>query len=502
MRDVAAAGLALTILCAAGAAAQEARRWGIVNAGIGDFAIWATEPGVAPAVADFNSDGRDDVALLRQTPGWGSVPVAFAAGGGGWSIANGGVGDFAVWAADPVVQPLIGDFDGDGRHDLALLRRGPGWSTMPVALAAGSGAWSIRNGQVGDFAAWATEGGVRPLAGDFNGDGRHDVALLRQEPGWSTLPVAFAAGDGNWSIANGGIPDFAAWAVESGVQPLAGDFDGDGRTDVALLRQTPGWTTLPVAFADGTGGWSITNAGIGDFAAWATEPGVSVLVGDFDGDRRSDVGLLRRSPGWGSMPVAFAAGGGNWTVTNGAVGDFAVWATEDGVQPILGDFDGDGRDDVALLRQTAGWSTMPTALAAGSGQWTITNDDIGPFAVWATEPAVAALVGNFDDSPGDDVALLRQTPGWSTMPAALSLFPAAAASIESELDRPGEDYRSFDLPRPEPALCQRACAEDGRCQAYTYVRPGVQGAAARCWLKAGVPAAGPNLCCTSGTRLR
>jgi hypothetical protein len=75
-----------------------------------------------------------------------------------------------------------------------------------------------------------------------------------------------------------------------------------------------------------------------------------------------------------------------------------------------------------------------------------------------------------------------------------------AQGMEQNTDRPGQNYRVFDLGAPEPARCQAACREDGKCRAWTYVKPGVQGAKARCWLKAGVPPAKSNGCCVSGVK--
>jgi hypothetical protein len=67
-----------------------------------------------------------------------------------------------------------------------------------------------------------------------------------------------------------------------------------------------------------------------------------------------------------------------------------------------------------------------------------------------------------------------------------------------DTDRPGMDYRNFDLPSANWQDCYEECVADSRCQAWTYVRPGVQGSQARCWLKNGVPAAHSNSCCVSG----
>ena len=60
-------------------------------------------------------------------------------------------------------------------------------------------------------------------------------------------------------------------------------------------------------------------------------------------------------------------------------------------------------------------------------------------------------------------------------------------TTEFKMNRPGMDYRHFDLKEPLPERCREACAQEGRCKAYTYVRPGIQGALAHCWLKQAVP---------------
>lgn len=76
----------------------------------------------------------------------------------------------------------------------------------------------------------------------------------------------------------------------------------------------------------------------------------------------------------------------------------------------------------------------------------------------------------------------------------------AGVSAESGSNRPGGDYHSFNLPSAQPSLCQAACANDPRCKAYTYVRPGVQGPAARCWLKSTAPNPVPDARCVSGVK--
>jgi len=76
-----------------------------------------------------------------------------------------------------------------------------------------------------------------------------------------------------------------------------------------------------------------------------------------------------------------------------------------------------------------------------------------------------------------------------TVTATTATPPAYPASnLEWNVDRPGADYRSFELPAPSPDQCQSSCMNEPQCVAFTYVNPGMQGPNARCWLKNVVPA--------------
>lgn len=76
----------------------------------------------------------------------------------------------------------------------------------------------------------------------------------------------------------------------------------------------------------------------------------------------------------------------------------------------------------------------------------------------------------------------------------------ASVSLEPDTNRPGMDYRSFDLQDDRPELCRQACERDEKCRAYTYIKPGIQGPQARCWLKSGIPAPKKGGCCVSGVK--
>ena len=78
--------------------------------------------------------------------------------------------------------------------------------------------------------------------------------------------------------------------------------------------------------------------------------------------------------------------------------------------------------------------------------------------------------------------------------------PPASPKLEWGIDRPGHDYRDFNLAEPLPNLCRASCEHDPRCRSWTFVKPNVQGPKARCWLKDSIPAKVANECCVSGIK--
>jgi hypothetical protein len=123
------------------------------------------------------------------------------------------------------------------------------------------------------------------------------------------------------------------------------------------------------------------------------------------------------------------------------------------------------------------------------------NCPIDP-AVAQTCPADEVPLG-FNVRYGKDVNAIGLICG---RPAANGTSTSTQA--ETDVDRPGNDYKHFDL---EPTIagfapCKSGCESDASCKAWTWVKAGVQGPKARCWLKSAVPPAKPNGCCVSGVK--
>ncbi len=75
-----------------------------------------------------------------------------------------------------------------------------------------------------------------------------------------------------------------------------------------------------------------------------------------------------------------------------------------------------------------------------------------------------------------------------------------ARAMEPGVNRNGSDIENMDLSSADPALCAAECDRNEKCLAWTYVKPGVQGPNARCWLKSPVPDGHADDCCTSGVK--
>ncbi len=361
----------------------------IATHGSVDFVrAWIKRGMLVPGDTDRN--GAADIVLTGGV-GWSTIPVAFFSPvSHAFGVTNTGVADFPAFAALPDARPLSGDFNGDGRRDVALVGSSA-FGSIPIAFSVGNGSFNVTNTVLADFPGWASLPGVKHLAGDFNGDGMTDIALTGRS-GWTGIPVAFSQANGSFSVSTRGVSSFPGWAATAGAKAIAGDFDGDGRDDIALTGGAT-WNTIPIAFSNGDGSFLVKNHVVTNFPGWAATAGAKAVGGDFNGDGRDDV--LITGPGLlGSIAIAFSRGDSAFDVVASIVPSLPGWAAEGGAKVLSGDLNRDRKDDL-IVTGVSGWTTIKIGLGDGIGNFAPEElvPGSGSFASWAAAAGAKPLSG-------------------------------------------------------------------------------------------------------------
>ena len=331
-------------------------------------------------VGDFNGDGIPDIASPEGGPD-GDVSVGLGKGDGTFTPGTGGT----VTPGFGFQAGLVaGDFNGDGKLDLAIASlNSPSYTdatnlgTVTVLLGDGGGAFA----QVS----------ASPINSPINGDepdellaivtadfnGDGNLDLAVLNGGSNTLTILLGNGDGTFT---------AAASPATGNNPSAiavGDFNGDGKADLAVTDSASNTVTILLSNGDGT------------FAAAASpatgnNPG-SVAVGDFNGDGNLDLAVANQ------VGVTILLGKGDGTFAAGS--SLAITGPD---TIAVGDFNGDGIADLAvggsatavLLGNREGTFSAPSAsLNSPYGdQWLVAADFNGD-----GRTDLAYLVPNGDD---------------------------------------------------------------------------------------------------------
>jgi len=344
------------------------------NGGISGSDAGGAPPQTSHVDGDLNGDGVADIAMTGGL-GWDYVLTAISQPNKTFSSVTSTLASFPALAGKVGARAVAGDFDGDGRADLALVG-GADWTTIPIAFSNGDGNFTFANNTVMAMPAWSRVSGAKPVAGDFDGDGKGDIALTGGT-NWDSVPVAFSKGDGTFRPVSFGLQAFPGWAQVSGALPVSGDFNGDGKGDIALTGGVA-WDSVPVALSNGDGTFKPMSVGLALFPDWAQVSGAKPVAGDFDGDGKGDIALVGGS-GVNSIPIAFSNGDGSFHTTNTDIPSFPSLARATGVLPVSGDFNGDGKGDIALVGGSNP-TTVPVAFSNGDGSFHVTALMAGNFA--------------------------------------------------------------------------------------------------------------------------
>ncbi|MFC0626070.1 FG-GAP repeat domain-containing protein [Kribbella deserti] len=217
-------------------------------------------------------------------------------------------------------------------------------------------------------------------------------------------------------------PDATEWAhsANENWSRLKGDFTGDGKTDIISLGEfdldpnTPGnqwglrahvaYPTLGIAGQAGQFASKSIDSTIGSFLLKeAMRADVDEIAGDFNGDGRTD--FLFTSQGVETVSMLLSNTAGGYTFNSTRLAGIGDWLQYRG-KVVAGDFNGDGNADLALFSRTPKPSFI-VAQSNGNGTFrTLLRSSGTRFSIWAADPEVQILVGNFDNSTGDRDDLL------------------------------------------------------------------------------------------------
>ena len=323
----------------------------------------------ALVAGNFTADGRLDLAVANRASN---------------NVSILGVGDDGMpeQAAPPIpvgssphstpYSLVAGDFNGDGRLDLAVAN----YATADVTIIMGNGNGTFQT--TGNYPVG--QGPQSIIAGDFLGNGKLDLVLVdTSSDEVSLLP---GNGDGTFQAVEQTVLAFSPEAV------AAGDFNGDGRLDLAVTSSdvASGVGTISILLGKGDGTFQTSQSLAGN------QP-VSEATGDFNGDGYLDVATANASAD--AVSILLGEGDGTFQPAQQIALGFSPAAV------VAGDFNGDGRLDLAVAGSISSGGLGEVAILLGNGDGTFQP----PEYYTVGEDPTALIAADFSNDGSLDLAV-------------------------------------------------------------------------------------------------
>lgn len=345
--------------------------------------------------ADYDGDGNADFLFAYNGSGRGlTIRTKDLDGDLEYTAHQHVLGDGS--AVFNRIDPLVGDFNGDGLDDLVFpwIPSGRGLQ-IRTKFSDGDGTFTGAVHQTGHGSGVFNS--TAPLVGDFNGDALDDLAFVLEINNRMQIRVLHSLGNGLF----GGTTTYTPYndGMIGDAAPLVGDFNGDGLADILFTWRGSNATYLRnyTGQADGTLEIAFTNFGDGNIVYSDSAP----RVGDFNGDGRDDFAYLFHDAGKLNIRVRYGQEDGTFVGNNLQFNEARNLFNL--MSPNVADYTGDGQDDIAFIYRDGAGETRLQLYYYDEGTFIAAPVTISGIGTQQTSKS-SRLFGDFDGNGLQDYA--------------------------------------------------------------------------------------------------